>query len=297
VTVAFLFAGQGVEPPWVARDLLAEPAVAELVALAGDEAGVDLARLLLRGGRDLSRPEVVQPALVAVSLGALRVLASAGVRPHLAAGHSLGELSAWAACECVAAEDAVRAAALRGRLMAREASRHPGGMLALTGATRETCLEAVALGAGSVCIAAHNAPDEWVLSGDLAALSRIAARFRAVRLAVAGAWHSPAMAGAVSELGAALARIPRRPGRARWVANRDGQVADDERIIPELLAGQLVRPIRWVAALRTLEASGCRRLVAVGPGKVLRALVRRSLGAGVAVEMVESLRDVERAAA
>jgi trans-AT polyketide synthase/acyltransferase/oxidoreductase domain-containing protein len=104
------------------------------------------------------------------------------------------------------------------------------------------------------------------------------------------------MAGAVSELGAALARIPRRPGQARWVANRDGQVAD-ERLIPELLAGQLVRPIRWVAALRTLEASGCRRFVAVGPGKMLRALVRRTLGAGIAVEVVESLRDVERAAA
>ncbi|HKE18940.1 MAG TPA: ACP S-malonyltransferase [Kofleriaceae bacterium] len=295
MTIAFLFAGQGVDPPWVARDLLAEPAVAELVDLAGDAAGVDMERLLIRGGRELARPEVLQPALVAVSLGAFRLLARAGVRPDLAAGHSLGELSAWAACECVAAEDAVRAAALRGRLMAREAANRPGGMLALTGATHETCLEAVALGAGSVCIAAHNAPDEWVLSGDLAALSRIAARFRGVRLAVAGAWHSPAMAGAVGELGAALASIPRRPGRARWVANRDGQVAD-EPLIPELLAGQLVRPIRWVAALRTLEASGCRRLVAVGPGKMLRALVRRTLGAGIEVEMAETLRDVERAA-
>jgi [acyl-carrier-protein] S-malonyltransferase len=308
VSTAFLFAGQGVEPPWVGPDVLAEPAVAGLVALAGEASGADVPRLLARGGSQLFRPEVLQPALVAVCLGVFRLLERAGVGPALVAGHSLGELSAWAACGCVAAEDAVAIAALRGRLMAREAAHRPGGMLALRNADRDTCERALALGAsaGSICLAAHNAPDEWILSGDHAALAQVAARFSAVRLAVAGPWHSPAMAGAVAELEEALEAIARRPGRARFVANRDGRIAAEDDI-PALIAGQLVRPIEWVAALHTVAGAGCRRLIAVGPGKMLRGLVRRSLGPGVEgaegvdgaervddVEIVEDLRDLGR---
>lgn len=308
MSTAFLFAGQGVEPPWVGPDVLAEPAVAGLVALAGEAAGADVPRLLGRGGSQLFHPEVLQPALVAVCLGVFRLLDQAGVRPALVAGHSLGELSAWAACACIAAEDAVAMAALRGRLMAREAARRPGGMLALRAADRDTCARALALGAsaGSICLAAHNAPDEWILSGDHGALAQVAARFSAVRLAVAGAWHSPAMAGAVDELGDALGAVARRPGRAGFVANRDGQIAAEDDI-PALVAGQLVRPIEWVATLRTLARAGCRRLIAVGPGKMLRGLVRRSLGPGAdggpgvegvdcveEVEIVEDLHDVDR---
>lgn len=311
MSTAFLFAGQGVEPPWVGPDMLAEPAVAGLVALAGQASGADVPGLLARGGSQLFRPEVLQPALVAVCLGVFRLLEQAGVGPALVAGHSLGELSAWAACGCIAAEDAVAVAALRGRLMAREAARRPGGMLALRNADRDTCERALALGAsaGSICLAAHNAPDEWILSGDHAALAQVAARFSAVRLGVAGPWHSPAMAGAVVELEQALGAIARRPGRARFVANRDGEIAAEDDI-PALIAGQLVRPIEWVAALRTVARAGCRRLIAVGPGKMLRGLVRRSLGAGVEgiadaegvglvaevedIEIVEDLRDLDR---
>ncbi len=305
--IAFLFIGQGVDPPWVDADVLAVPEVASLLALASEHAGTDIARLLARGGRDLERSEIVQPAMVAVCLGVARLLARGGLAPDglardglapdVVLGHSLGEITAWAAAGGISHEDAVVLAARRGALMGREAARHPGGLLRLKG-DRALVDRALADCAplGWLCVAAHNGPDEWVVAGDRAALAHAAARFPSAQFGVAGPWHSPAMAGALGELSALLSAIPRHPMRARFIANRDGAFADDARI-PELLAGQLVHPVEWVASLATLAAAGARRFLAVGPGKTLRALVHRNLGLDREVEMVDSLRAVELACA
>lgn len=290
----FLFAGQGIEPPWVSPELLADPCVAELVEVAGEAAGCDVRRLLARGGRELARTEVLQPALVAVCLGIDRRLARAGLRPSIVLGHSLGELAAWAAAGGISAEDAVRLAAKRGALMAREAARRPGGMLRVT-CDRGTCERLVAeaaaagAGAGAICIAAHNAPEEWVVGGDPAPIAWLAARLPSARLAVAGAWHSPAMEGAAAEFTAAIAAVPQRPLHARMIANRDGRFVDGADV-PERLAGQLVRPIEWVASLATLASAlpAPARLLAIGPGKLLRRLVRDCLGDVREVEIVDS---------
>jgi [acyl-carrier-protein] S-malonyltransferase len=312
VTV-FLFAGQGVEPPWVSPELLDDPCVAQLLDLASEAIGasaaggpadrsagrsIDVRRLLARGGRELARTEVVQPALVAVCLGIVRRLARAGLGPSLVLGHSLGELAAWAAAGGISDEDAVRLAALRGALMAREAARHPGGMLRVQ-CDRDACERALAEAAraGAVCLAAHHAPGEHVVSGDPAPLAWLAARLPATRLAVAGAWHSPAMGGATAEFAAALAAVPRRALRARMIANRDGRLVDGADV-PERLAGQLVRPIQWIAAMATLAAAAPApaRLCAIGPGKLLRRLVRDNLGAAREVEIIDSAPAIAAAA-
>jgi [acyl-carrier-protein] S-malonyltransferase len=354
----FLFAGQGVEPPWVSPELLGDPCVAQLLDVAseairasaaavevdrasGHAAGragssLDLRRLLARGGRELARTEVLQPALVAVCLGIVRRLARAGLEPSIVLGHSLGELAAWAAAGGITDEDAVRLAAIRGALMAREAARRPGGMLrvlcdldscerALAEAARAGAAgaEAVPAGAeaapagakaapagakaaptgaeaaptGAVCLAAHHAPGEHVISGDPAPLAWLAARLPSTRLDVAGAWHSPAMAGAADDFAAAVAAVPRRPLRARMIANRDGRFVDGADV-PERLAGQLVRPIQWTAAMATLAAAAPApaRLCAIGPGKLLRRLVRDNLGAAREVEIVDSAPAIAAAA-
>ena len=295
--IAYLMIGQGVDLPWVSDDVLGDPEVAALVTVASEAAGCDLGRLLVRGGPALSRSEIMQPAMVAVCLGVGRMLSRAGVRPDFVLGHSLGELTAWAIAGAITAEDAVKVAALRGRLMAREAALHPGAMLRITG-DREACVRAIETGAhaGSICLAAHNGVEEWVVSGEEAALARIVPQFRATRLAVAGPWHSPAMAGAVAELTEALLALPRRPMHARMVTNRDGSFAQ-EADVPVLLAGQLVHPVQWVASLTTLVGVGVRRFVAVGPGKMLRSLVHRNLGVAQHVDMVDSARSVAELAA
>ncbi|MEZ4404849.1 MAG: ACP S-malonyltransferase, partial [Kofleriaceae bacterium] len=278
MTVALVFAGQGVDPPWIDPALLATPAAPPLLAAASAATGVDVGSLLARGGRALAQVEVLQPALVAACL-----IAHAAVAPHLpppaaTAGHSLGELTAWAATGAIAGADAISAAAVRGRLMAREAARHPGGMAALTGPVDVAEVLATAAPHGRLTIAAHNAPGETVVSGDVAALTAVLARYPGRRLPVAGAWHSPAMGGAVDELHAALAVIPRQAAVAPLVANRTGAVVEDGAAVPRLLAEQLIQPVAWATTLATLAARGVTRYVAVGPGRLLRALIRANLG-------------------
>src|SRR5262249_25975418 len=97
MTTAFLFAGQGVDAPWVARCLLDGAAAEALRAAANDASGAETAKLLLRGGRKLTHPAILQPALVATCLCVAAELAAAGVVPAVVCGHSLGELAAWAA--------------------------------------------------------------------------------------------------------------------------------------------------------------------------------------------------------
>jgi [acyl-carrier-protein] S-malonyltransferase len=322
---AFVFAGQGIDPPWIAGDLVTRARARPLIDAASDATSVDIRTLLLRGGGALARTEISQPALATACLIAAAALEDLGVQPDVACGHSLGELAAWAAGGYVSACDAIAVTAVRGRLMAREAKRHPGGMAVVHGERAEvvspartrpgeatpgeaasvrsigaTRIEAAphvvrALAAGrahgSLVVAAENALDEHVVSGDPAAIAAVLAACPSRRLAVTGAWHSPAMAGAVDELGEALARIPQRAG-IPFAGNRDGCIAAAADI-PALLAEQLVHPIRWVDCLRTLAALGVGRYVVIGPGKLMRALIRRTLG-DVDVCVVQSEADLAR---
>ena len=294
---AFMYIGQGVDLPWVDADVVAEPDVADLVGHASELAHADIMRLLTRGGRGLARSEIVQPAMVAVCLGVTRLLARAGITSDVTLGHSLGELTAWAAAGGLADRDAIAIAATRGALMARQAALHPGGMVRIKG-DRALADRAIAEGAqvGSLWLGADNAADEFTLSGDEPALAHVLARFPAARLSVAGAWHSPAMAGAVAELAAAVALVEQRSLRARLIANRDASLASAENIAA-LFVGQLVHPVQWAASLHTLARLEPRRIFAVGPGKTLRALVHRNLGVQRDVEMIDSLRAIEAARA
>jgi len=295
--VAWLFPGQGSEQPRMGLDFteMSERGRA-LLECAGRAAGVDARRVLERGGEAFGRTEVMQPLLVAVCLIIAEELRAAGHGPDLVAGHSIGELGAWSAAGCVEPEHTIDLAALRGRLMAREAARRPGGMLALVGCDEAAAMRAVERGRlhGAAAIAANNAPDEWVLTGEHAALAAIAAAAHSVRLPVAGPWHSQAMEGAVEELRLAMEQVPRRPPRARLVVNRTGLVAPHEDRIPELLAGQLTHPIAWARSLTTLIDAGVTDIVTVGPGKVLRGLIRKNLGSAVRVHTTEHAGDFDR---
>lgn len=297
--VAFLFPGQGAEEPRMGL-ALAEGRVdaRELLALAGDETGLPVEPLLARGGPALERTDVLQPILVAVALGSLRALRAAGVVPDLVAGHSLGELAAWCATGEIAEIDAVRLAAVRGRLMAAEAARAGGGMLALLDCEEAEAEAAVALGRtrGRMSLAARNAPREWALSGDDPALAAVLSRFPARRLSVSGAWHSEAMRGAVEPFRAAARALPRRPPACRLVSGTTGEAVEAPARIPELLAEQLVAPVLFTAALASLGRLGATDLVVVGPSRVLRGLVRKNLGPSVRVHAAETPEQVARAA-
>ncbi len=185
------------------RDFFQKDAFAKgLIDAAGEAAGADLVALCNKGpARRLAQTEYLQPALAAVSLALSKRLIEAGVRPVITAGHSLGELPALAVSEMLEAEQVVRVAALRGRLMADAAARQPGGMVAVTGIGAETLVERLKQisGPGALGIGAVNAPDQATLTGDPDRLDEIGRALgeqtgvRVKPLRVSGAWHSSHM--------------------------------------------------------------------------------------------------------
>jgi [acyl-carrier-protein] S-malonyltransferase len=295
--IAFLFGGQGSELPRIGADLAERSArLRELIDAGSRAAGEDLPRLLRQGSPRLYRTEVLQPAMVAVGLAVAARLEAVGIKAGFTAGHSLGELAAWAACGSIAPEEAIAAAGVRGRLMARLAGERPGGMLALE-CDDDRLREAMACGRerGELALAAHNGPRTWTLSGEQAAIGAVAARFPAKTVPVQGPWHSGAMSPGVEELGKALRAIPRRPAGARFLSNRTGAIVEDESTIPELIAGQLDHPVLWMRTLEALREAGVRRFVAIGAGKFLRSLAGHTLGRDFPIHTTETIGELERA--
>ncbi len=258
---AVLFPGQGIDPvPW-ARDLLEDTGLIDtdftdtgLLDTVEDATHVDLRRALRRNDRVLLRADVRQALIVAVSLSAHARLAAL-LTNVVCVGHSLGALSAWAAMGAFDAHDAVRLAAARGSAMALAAEEMPGDLVVVR--SRQAVDAGVESG---LALAAHNAPDEWVLTGELAAIERVVAS-GGRRLRVGGPWHHPHMARARPAFERALERV-----------HMDPRLGADAR---SSLSAQLTRPVQWVATMRRLETHAL--FVTVGPGRTLRALLHRTL--------------------
>ena len=290
MTTAFVFPGQGVGQEatfrlWYVGSL----AVRRLVDHAAHLTGVPVEHLFARGGRALEKTDLLQPVLTAVMLGIHADLEAQGVRPDIVAGHSLGEIAAAAAAGCVDPVGAVELAAIRGRLMAREAVKHPGAMIALDISSAQEIREALAVARahGTAAIAAENAPGHWVISGEHGAIGALTRRFTVSPLSVSGPWHSAAMADAVEEFRLAARLAVTHGMRIPLVCNRTGAVVVRAEELPDLLAEQCTHPIAWTAAMATMRRAGAREFVIPGPGKVMRALVRRNLGPEVAVRSVD----------
>ncbi len=292
MTVAWLFPGQGAETARMGLAVAdAYPEAAALLDHASRVLDRDVRLLLARGGRALEQTEILQPVLTAVSLGAAAALSASGLAPAIVAGHSLGEVAALAVAGLLTPEGAIELAAERGRLMAEATARAPGGMIAVTGAAARDAAFACGGAAGTIAVAAQNAPEEWVLSGDDAALRAVVASVPCTRLRVAGPWHSPAMAPAAAALRDAVGRWGRYPARVHLVLSTTGELAPELDPIV-LVAESLMRPLRWTLALSTLAARQVDTIVTCGPGKVLASLCRRTLGAGVRVLASDTPADI-----
>lgn len=295
--VAFLFPGQGVGAEregraWCGRS----EAVRDLLELGARETGVSLEDQFARARRGIMSVEILEPFHTALCLGVEQELLRRGVRPDLVTGHSLGEVPACASAGCCSPGEAVALAAVRGRLMAREAALKPGGMIALNGIERETAEAAVAYGreSGIADIAAHNAPGQWVVSGEWAALRRLSTRFQGTPVLVSGAWHGGVLAGAQAEFRTAVRSAISGELRMPFVANRTGLAVERADELPDLLAEQLTNPVQWVRTMETLAGLGVTDFVIVGPGRVLRGLIWLNLGADAVVHSTDTLDDLDR---
>jgi [acyl-carrier-protein] S-malonyltransferase len=275
---ALLFSGQGESTIHTAlRQSLAQGSPLLERALRTGDCTPD--RLLSDGGRALEFSHVLQPVLIALSLiDAIRFREQGFVADYLA-GHSLGELAAWAFAGAITLEDAVEIAAVRGRAMGRLARIHEGGMLALTDIDETGLQRMLAIGRakGRLDPAAYNAPREVVLTGTLPALQAVAPLCQSRRLNVAGPWHSPLMEEAKPEFAAALQALPIRQSIRPVVSGLDGACLNDAREMTPRLLAQLTEPLRWTTVLATLASLGVKHFVVAGPGRALRYLVRRNL--------------------
>ena len=275
---ALLFPGQGSQNEEM-RELVAEMRP-DLLSLVTEELGIDPFPRVNQGTL------YAQPALFCASVAGWELLGRP--RCDVIAGHSLGELAALVAAGSLGAEDGVRLAVSRGRLMSQAAALDPGGgMIALLGDEEESRRIAASCG---LCVANHNAPGQLVLSGpgwklDAARSLAREARLKSARLQVEGAFHSPAMQCIVSDYGTVLDEVPFQAPAVCVFSSTAARPFDD---IRARLADALVMPVRWRETLDALYRNKVRIFREVGPGKVLTNLVRRSL-VGVEATSLEEM--------
>jgi [acyl-carrier-protein] S-malonyltransferase len=285
--VVLLFPGQGSQAPGMGKDLAERFPAARAVFDAADEAiGAPLSRLCFEGPADeLTRTLNAQPALLTHGAAVWAVVRDAiGDKVVAAAGHSLGEFTAYHSADTVSLDQAVRLVRRRGELMFEAGERRPGAMAAILGSLQvpieEICDRATSM-AGLAVPANYNCPGQIVISGEVAGVERAMelakdAGAKAIRLNVSGAFHSPLMADAADGLQEALDVAPFADPRFPVYANVNAQPVEDAALARRLLVQQLTAPVQWQRELESLAALHPDALyVEMGPGAVLKGLARK----------------------
>ena len=290
MSIAFIFPGQGSQAVGMGAELAKAYAPARAVFAEVDEAlGQPLSKLMWEGPEDqLILTENAQPALMAVSLAALRTLEaekgfSLNDRVSFVAGHSLGEYSALAAAGALSLADTARLLKTRGRAMQAAVPVGQGAMAALLGAELPQAQElAKAASDGEVCAAANdNAPGQVVISGTRAAIERamaLAPKYgarRAVLLPVSAPFHCALMQPAADVMSEALSQVTISAPAVPVVANVLASAISDPEAIRTRLIEQVTGMVRWRESMLYLRAQGVDTLYEVGAGRVLTGLARR----------------------
>lgn len=285
--IAFIFPGQGSQKVGMGKalaerfDVCRETFVEADLALGGSEA---LSRLCFAGPEAaLTLTEHTQPALLAVSTAASRLLASRGVTPAFLAGHSLGEYSAHVAAGTFAFADALRIVRRRGQYMQEAVPVGTGAMAAILGLDADAVTQACAEAAdGEVVSPANlNGAGQVVIAGATAAVARAGERAKAlgakrvILLTVSAPFHCALMQPAQDRLAPELRALAVQDPRVPVVANVDAEPKRRASDAIEALVTQISAPVRWEAVVRRLASEGVTTYVEVGPGTVLSGLVRK----------------------
>lgn len=302
--VAFVFPGQGSQYVGMGKDWCEQFAAArEVFATAEEVLRLPLKKICFSGPeQDLRLTQYAQPAILTTSIAALRVLeATSDLRPLCVAGHSLGEYSALVCVGALRFEDAVRIVFQRGRFMQEAVPEGRGLMAAILGlAAREVenvCAEARQ---GEVVnLAAVNGGGQVVISGHRDAVLRAKALATehgarsVVELEVSAPFHSSLMEPAAQKLAEVLDAVAFYPYSIGVISNVEATMNFDFQRVKDLLIRQVVCPVRWEESVKQIEISGCHAAVEIGPGKVLRGLMKR-ICPGLEVRNLAAPKDLQR---
>lgn len=286
MSLAYIFPGQGSQHPGMGRNLLENfPVAARIFEEIDDALHFSVSRLCFEGSpEDLQLTENTQPAILAVSVAAFRVMQSEGFsQPDYVAGHSLGEYSALFGAKSLSLTEAIQTVRSRGRYMQEAVPIGTGAMAAVIGAElkdiEKACAEA---SQGQVCAPANiNSPNQVVIAGNAEAVDRASELLRGggakrvLKLNVSAPFHSALMMPAQERLAVDLARIRFANLNVPLVTNVDASVILKGAEARESLVRQVSSPVRWLESIELLIKQGIDTFVEVGPGKVLTGLMRQ----------------------
>lgn len=287
--LAFLFPGQGSQYPGMGRDLAQNFASAREVFDEVDAAlGISLSKICWEGSEaDLKKTENTQPAILAASVAAFRVLREKGVAPDVAAGHSLGEYSALVAAGALELAAAAKLVRKRGKYMQEAVPEGEGAMAAILGLPPAEVVEitkkvGLIPGGSEVLTAANlNSMEQTVISGSAAAVKRtveMASQLgakRAVMLPVSAPFHCELMMPAQKKLEVDLHAVKFKDPKFPVFTNVDAEPITSGEDARDALIRQVCMPVRWYEAIQAMIADGIHLFIEVGPGKVLSGLSRQ----------------------
>ena len=244
----------------------------------------------------------LQPAITAVNLACLKALNTSGVRATVSAGHSLGEYAALASAGSLSEYDTLRLVNKRGELMHREALAKPGSMAAVLGMDIEAVGKIVAQAgeAGVLAVANHNTAEQIVITGEKEPLSQAVDLVKekggkAIPLKVSGAWHCTLMQDAVNDFRQFMGDVSFSVPETTVLFNATAESESDPERIRDIMAEQLISPVRWYDIVLKMVEEGVHIFVEVGPKKVLTGLVKKALPREVEAKLhnVEDMKSLE----
>ncbi|MCV7443376.1 ACP S-malonyltransferase [Mycobacterium paraense] len=299
--IALLAPGQGSQTEGMLSPWLELPGAADQLALWSKASGLDLVRLgTTASTEEITDTAVTQPLVVANTLLAHQELTRRGLLAGadvVVAGHSVGEIAAYAIAGVLAADDAVALAATRGAEMAKACALEPTGMSAVLGGDEAEVLSR--LEELELFPANRNAPGQIVAAGPLSSLEKLAedppAKARVRALGVAGAFHTKYMAPALDGYAAAAAAVVTAEPTATLLSNRDGKPVASAAAAMETLVAQLTQPVRWDLCTETLRERNVTAIVEFPPAGTLTGIAKRELR-GVTARAVKSPADLDELA-